>query len=256
MRFFASVVAPAAGLLVGAAILCASPSSAQATELSTDPPTDPNGPPPPPPPMPEPGTVGSPTPPPAPGSTAAQLEQADEEDTGVGLHFVYIQPEVGIGVSGIPSALTLGKDTGTPVGPLVGIGAGAELITFQVGGRLRTLITPHYNLWTIGGEFNYQPGSGRFWPRIGVAVGYAWANGWNSDICGTQCGLLDVSGIDVGLRAGLQYFVTSSVEIGADAGLDALFLKRKGIGGSPQFSSDESGTGFMAVATVHLGLHF
>jgi hypothetical protein len=252
MKLFASV---ATGLVIGAAILCAPP-IARATELSTDPPADPNGPPPPPPPMPPPGTVGSPTPPPAAGTTAAQLEQADEEDTGVGLHFVYLQPEVGVGFATIPTALTLGKDTGTAVGPVLGVGAGAELITFQIGGRLRTLITPHYNLWTVGGEFNYQPGSGRFWPRIGLAVGYAWANGFSTDLCGNQCGLVDISGFDVGLRAGLQYFVTSSIEVGADAGLDALFLKRKGIGGNAQFGNDESGTGFMGVAMAHVGFHF
>ena len=254
MRFFASGVAAILGLALASAS-----STALATELSTDPPpgTDPNGPPPPPPPMPDPGTVGSPTPPPVAGSTEAQLQQADQEDTGVGLHFVYIQPEVGVGIASIPSSL-LGKDAGTPAGPVFGIGAGAELITFQVGGRLRTLVTPHYNLWTVGGEVAYQPGSGRFWPRIGLAVGYAWANSFNTDICGTKevCDLVDISGIDVGLRAGLQYFVTSSIEIGADAGLDALFLKRKGINGNIAYASDESGTGFMAVAVAHLGFHF
>ena len=232
--------------------------SARATDLVPDgaPGTDPNGPPPVPVPMPDPGTVGSPTAPPPQGSTAAQLQQASEQDTGVGLHLAYVQPELGFGAVNLGSGTT-GADLGTATGPTFGVGAGAEFITFQVGARLRTIVTPQFNLWTVGGEVYYQPGSGKFWPRVGLAVGYAWANQWNKDYCGGACALVDVSGIDIGLRGGLQYFLSPTIEIGADAGLDALFLKRQGVNGPNQaFVGDASGTGFAAVAVAHLGFHF
>lgn len=243
------------GFLASALLLAAG--SASATDLTPDPAGgDPNGAPPPPPPMPAPGTVGSPTPPPVAGSTAAALDQASEEDTGVGLHFVYIQPEIGVGLVSIPKALTGGTDTGTPTGLGFGLGAGVELITFQLGGRLRALTTPQYNLWTAGGELAYQPGSGRFWPRFGLNVGYAWANHWNKDLCGSACDLVDISGIDVGARAGFQYYVSSNIEVGLDGALDLLFLKSKGLGGSQAFNTDQSGTGFMATALAHIGFHY
>ena len=137
------------------------------------------------------------------------------------------------------------------------MGAGAELITFQLGARMRAITTQYFNLWTVGGEFNYQPGSGRFWPRVGLAVGYAWANHWNQGICGNFCDLVDVSGVDVGLRAGVQYFVAPTVEIGADLGLDALFLKRKAISGNAfGYDQGSSSTGYMGVAMAHIGFHF
>ena len=233
-------------------VLAAGP--ARATDLVPDG-SDPNGPPPPPPPMPDPGTVGSPTAPPPPGSTAAVLEQASDEDTGVGLHFVYIQPEIGLGVANLGSATSNGGDLGTAAGPAWGVGVGAEFITFQIGGRLRNIFTPNFNLWTVGGELAYQPGSGKFWPRIGLGVGYAWVNHTTTDWCHNFCDLVDIHGIDVGLRGGLQYFITSSLEVGADVGLDALILKRAATNASPDFASDGSGVGFAAVAVAHLGLH-
>ena len=248
-------------LLVAASACCAAiafaPATAGATDLSTDS-GDPNGAPPPPPPMPTPGTVGSPTPPPPAGSTAATLQESSDQDTGVGLHFVYIQPEVGYGVTNLGSGATGNVDLGTPGGPVFGLGAGAELITFQLGGRLRMMPTKYFNLWTVGGEVAYQPGSGRFWPRIGLAAGYAWVNGFDRQLCGNFCDLVDVSGLDLGVRAGFQYFVTPTIELGLDGGLDALLLKRKGINGNPipDWRDDGSSTGFLAVAMAHVGLHW
>jgi hypothetical protein len=240
-----------------ATLLLAVAGPARATDLTTDPAGgDPNGPPPPPPPMPDPGTAGSPTAPPPPGSTAAVLAQASDEDTGVGLHFVYIQPELGFGVANLGSATSNGSGLGTSAGPAWGLGLGAEFITFQIGGRLRNIFTPNFNLWTVGGELAYQPGSGKFWPRIGLGVGYAWVNHTTTDWCHGNCDLVDVHGIDVGLRGGLQYFVTSTIEVGADVGLDALIMKRAATNVADQnFTSDGSGVGFAAVAVAHIGFH-
>jgi hypothetical protein len=247
------LVAVAGTLLLSACLV----GSATATELTPDAPGDPNGPPPPPPPMPPadgPGGVNAPP----PGSTAAMLDASAKEDTGVGLHLLYLQPEVGFGWS------TLGNTVNdstyrSGAGPMLGVGAGLEFITFQLGGRLRSLMTPNYNLWSAGGEIAYQPGSGRFWPRIGLAVGYAWGSNFPADVCGGSCGVHDIKGLDIGLRGGLQYFVTSKIEIGADLGLDALMLKRRaitGYTGPGDLQNEASGTGFMAVALVHLGLHY
>jgi len=249
-------VGPVGVALTTLVVMVAFAGTAGATDLTPDSSgADPNGAPPPPPPMPEPGTVGSPTAPPPAGSTAAVLQQASDEDTGVGLHLFYLQPELGFGVANLGSSTT-GRDLGTTSGPAIGFGAGAEFITFQLGGRLRNIFTPNFDLWSLGGELNYQPGSGKFWPRLGLSVGYAWVNHWSTDYCGASCALVDVHGIDVGARGGFQYFVTSSLEVGADAGIDALFLKRPSINTlDPNFSGDGSGTGFSAVAMVHLGLH-
>ncbi len=226
---------------------------------------DPNGPPPMPPPMPAPGQPGSVAPPPAAGTTEAHLNQSQAEDNGIGLKLFYVQPEIGLGWATLGGAIPSPQSSmidyskyRTGAGPTFGIGAGAEFITFQIGGRLRMLSTSNYNLWNLGGEVMIQPGSGRFWPRFGVAVGYAWANAWKDELCSGACGLLDVSGVTVGARGGFQYYVSKTVEIGLDATADLLFLKRDSINAvnsPPAFAQESSGTGVAIAALGHIGVH-
>lgn len=248
-----SVLALGASALLALAISA----PAQAQDLTTDG-SDPNGAPPPPPPMPSSGQPGSPTAPPPPGSTAAHLQKSTEEDTGVGLHFVYIQPEIGVGFASLGGALPdVAKDYRSGVGASIGLGAGLEFIAFQLGGRLRYLPTSHFDLWSAGGEIAYQPGSGRFWPRIGLGVGWAWTKGFDQKMCGTFCGAVEAKGLDVGLRGGFQYYVSSHVEIGADVTLDALFLTRPAtLAGDAAYQKEGSGTGFSAALLAHAGFHY
>jgi len=248
---------------LSAAVLSVFALSAGATELTPDSPSsDPNGPPPMPPPMPAPGAPGSAAPPPAAGTTEAHLGQSDTEDNGIGLKLFYVQPEIGFGWASIGGSIPLPASSSqdfskfrSGAGPMLGLGVGAEFITFQFGARLRTISTPSWNLWNAGGEVMYQPGSGRFWPRIGVSVGYAWAARFDEAMCGAACGLLDVSGLSVGLRGGFQYYVTKTIEIGADATLDYLKLSRPGINGNNIYSDDGSGNGGMFGLLGHVGMH-
>lgn len=255
---------PTAWGLAALAVLALS-SAASATELTPDQPggADPNGPPPMPPPMPAPGAPGSVAPPPAPGTTEAHLQQSDKEDSGVGLKLFYLQPEIGVGWASIGGTIPV-PSTPQPydfssfrsgTGTMLGLGVGAQMITFQLGGRLRTISTEHWNLWNVGGEVMYQPGSGRFWPRFGLNVGYVWAAGFKNEVCAGSCGLLDVSGLSVGARAGVQYFLTKNLEIGADATLDYFKLSRPAINGNAVYSSDGSGNGGMLGILGHIGLH-
>lgn len=258
------------GIALVAALFVLAPMSAGAQDLTPDDPNDPNGPPPAPPPMPPPGQPGSVAPPPPAGSTEAHLQESTEQDNGMGLKLFYIQPEVGFGYATLGNALpdNAGAVTinGTPVandgskyrsgsGLALGLGAGFEFITFQLGGRLRMISTGNYNLWNAGGELMYQPGSGRLWPHIGLTVGYAWAANWKDEICIGKCALLDVHGLSVGARGGVQYFVTKQIEIGADATLDVLMLSRPSINLDPVYGQDGSGTGVALGVLAHLGVH-
>lgn len=247
------------GFGLGLFVLALSP-AASATELNTE--SDPNGPPPMPPPMPPPGQPGSATPPPAAGSTEAHLAKSDVEDNGIGLKLFYVQPEVGFGFA------TLGGAMPTPAvsnvdfskyksgaGPAFGLGVGGEFITFQLGGRLRTISTPHWNLWNAGGEVMYQPGSGRFWPRFGINVGYSWTARMSEEICPGCAGSIDIGGLTVGARGGVQYFITKHLEVGADATFDYMSLRRSAMLGNPAFGTDGNGSGVMLALMGHIGLH-
>lgn len=236
--------------------------SAFATELNTDG-SDPNGPPPMPPPMAAPGQPGSATPPPVAGSTEAHLAKSDVEDNKIGLKLFYLQPEIGFGFASLGSALpsppTANIDYSkykSGVGPVFGLGLGAEFITFQIGARLRTMSTPRFNLWNAGGELMYQPGAGRFWPRFGVNVGYAWTARFADETCQPGCaGDISIGGLSVGARGGVQYYVSSNIEVGADATFDYMALRRSAMVGHPIFGQDGSGSGVMLGLMGHVGLH-
>jgi hypothetical protein len=245
------------GSVALAALALLLPVGAHAQELQTDG-SDPNGAPPPPPPMPSAGQPGSVAPPPPPGSTEARLKESTDKDTGVGLHFVYLQPEIGIGTAMLGGVLPdSAKDFRSGTGAVLGVGAGLEFIAFQLGARLRYMPTSNFNLWTVGGEFAYQPGSGRFWPRIGLGVGWASATGFGQNMCSTYCGSIDVKGLDVALRGGVQYYLTPHWEIGGDFSLDALFLKRAGITvADTSYEKDASSTGVAAALFGHVGYHY
>lgn len=238
-------------------------SSASATELTPDGSGDPNGPPPMPPPMPAPGTPGSATPPPAAGSTEARLAASDAQDNRIGLKLFYLQPEIGFGFASLGAAMPSPNVANVDYskyksggGPLFGLGLGAEFITFQVGARARTISTPQWNLWNVGGELMYQPGSGRFWPRFGINVGYSWAARFSDEICQPGCASsIDVGGLSVGARGGVQYFVGSNFEVGADLTFDYLSLRRSAIMGHPIFGQDGNGSGVMLGLMGHVGLH-
>lgn len=234
---------------------------AAATELSTES-GDPNGPPPMPPPMPPPGQPGSATPPPPPGSTAAHLAKSDVEDNGIGLKLFYLQPEIGFGYASLGGAMPTPAIANTDytkytsgAGPMFGLGLGAEFITFQLGARARTISTPQWNLWNVGGEIMYQPGAGRFWPRFGINVGYSWAARFSDEVCPGCKSSVDIGGLSVGARAGVQYFIAKNFEIGADATFDYLSLRRSAINGHPIFGQDGSGSGVMVGLMGHVGLH-
>lgn len=254
----------AAGVAAALLLVVAPASPASATELTPDPApaADPNGAPPMPPPMPAEGQPGSTAPPPAAGTTEAHLATSDVQDNGIGLKLFYVQPELGLAWA------TLGNAIPTPAvasvdysqfrsgsGLSLGLGAGAEFITFQVGGRLRTMSTPHWNLWNAGGELLFQPGSGRFWPRFGVSAGYAWATKLDQAMCGAACGSVDISGLSLGLRGGFQYYLGKNLEVGADATLDYLRLSRPAVSGNAAFGADGSGAGVMLGVLGHVGLH-
>jgi hypothetical protein len=253
----ASLSHPRFAALAFATLASFAPAVAFAQDLQTDG-SDPNGAPPPPPAMPPPGQPGSVAPPPPPGSTQQKLQQSTEQDTGVGLHFVYLQPEIGFGVAGLGGSLPdSAKDSRTAVGPVFGLGGGFEFIAFQLGARVRYMPTSKFDLWSAGGEIAYQPGSGRFWPRIGLGVGWAWAKNFDAAKCGLFCSESESKGLDLGLRGGVQYYLTPHIEIGADVSLDVLFLSRSGLPvPNVEYATDGSGTGYSATVFGHAGFHF
>ncbi len=253
-----------------ALLLVVCPASVRAADLVPDP-ADPNAPPPVPPPMPEPGQPGSATPPPPPQSTEAHLDKSGQQDNGIGLKLGYVQADIGVGWATLGGALPSGEwaEVGKPGsninyddhrsggGAAFGIGAGLEFITFQAGARFRALSTSSFNLYNIGGEVALQPGSGRFWPRFGLNVGYVWAGGFKDAMCAGYCGLIDVSGVNIGARGGFQYFIGKNIELGADATADVMFLKRGAINGQrAEIGGDQRGTGVQLALLGHVGFHF
>jgi hypothetical protein len=112
---------------------------------------------------------------------------------------------------------------------MFGLAAGAELIAFQVGAAYSHLSTNDFTIQSLVAEAAYAPIHGRFVPRIGLAAGYAWVGTSFPAVTDVGAGTRiappsGIGGLDFGVRVGASYFVTSSIDIGLDFSLDALFL--------------------------------
>jgi hypothetical protein len=206
----------------------------------------------------------------ASNSTVQKLDESQKySDSGRALQFFYIEPSVGVGFTTIGSVIPnttviTVNGTSTPVdlthyrsgfGPVVEIGAGVEFIVFQAGLRYRRTMIGNYAANQLGGEVMYQWGSGKWWPHLGASLGYAWISDWNNDFCAqlsAGCNNLSVNGISVGVRGGVQYFVTKELELGANLTGDAMFLHRNAFVSLPNEASD---TGLAIALVVSAGLH-
>ena len=211
------------------------PSTAFAQDVRPPPPMDPNA-------------QGSPAPQP-PTPTTARLTAAEREDNGRDLEYFYMTGGGGIAVVGLETlkaAGTMGRTAGA--GPMLDLGLGARLLFVTVGPRLRFSALPRYDLWQIDGEVALHVPVGPIDGYLGLHGGYAFASFGDTGLSGT----LKVRGLDVGLQAGVDYYLSPRFSIGGELGGEILFM------GASYGSSEShaSAVGFAGRLGAHAGLHF
>jgi hypothetical protein len=208
--------------------------------------------------------------PPAPAApqvsaTQRELEQAQENDSGRGLEFVYFEAEGGAELASLDAISKTGslvpstsKTSG--FGPLFGASSGLRLLYFTVGPRFRFAHTNDWDLWTLNLDFGWRVPLGRLEPHGEMGAGYARV-GHSADQVADVFPNVTVSGFDIRLGAGVDYFPTNVFSIGATVDLDFLRLSRGRVAPlrantGADFTTDASSLGLGVNACAVVGLHF
>ena len=199
---------------------------------------------------------------PAPASTS------DGEDSGRTLEFFYARA----GVGGAYASLDALSGTGlqlrnlSGVGRALEVGFGARLLIMTIGPRARALVLSNATLWQLGGELALRVPVGRWDPHVGLQGGYTFGQKPREDIeCGRPTcdgsGDVGISGGDVAIAGGVDYYVTPMFSLGADLAAMMLLLSRDaapqpGLPPQPALNDAASMTGFGLKLGAHAGVHF
>jgi len=224
--------------------------------------------------------AGGLTPPPPEGENAESakteenLAEADNEDSGRGLEFVYLNVEGGVENLGLQTLHANGlvptNVATSATGPVFGAGVGLRLLFLTVGPRFRLAHFSQYDLWTLGAEVGLHIPLGSLEPYFVLGGGYASLGAFNADDFGPSSNDVAVRGYDIRAGGGLDYYVTPVFSIGANVTGDILGLARPGVvqslqsgtgtvtknGADTVLAVDGSSLGLGVTGTIVLGLHF
>ena len=206
-------------------------------------------------------------PPPQPSPTQFTLEAAQEQDSGRGLEFVYFHVEGGLEFAGLDAitksgALIPSDSKSSSIAPLVGFASGLRLLYFTVGPRFRFAHASDWDLWTLNLDFGWHIPLGRVEPHGEMGAGYARVGHSADALLGAARGVA-VSGFDVRLGGGFDYYPTNVFSIGATVDLEFLRLARSSVAILPTdppaaaaFRTSASSLGLTVTACAVAGLHF
>jgi hypothetical protein len=207
--------------------------------------------------------------------TEENLQKADQEDSGRGLEFFYVNVEGGVQHLGLQTLhannLTdAAVAASTQTGPMFGAGLGVRLLFITIGPRFRLAHFGDFDIWTLGGEVGFHFPLGNFEPYFDVGAGYASLGSFNGKNIANDA--VSVHGYDIRGGGGFDYYLTPVFSVGANVSVDLVGLTRPGVNpqainptltASPQGSSgtvnyaaDGSSLGMGVSGTAVLGLHF
>ncbi len=246
-------------------------------------PPPPGAPPPPPPPAPEGPSAGGLTAPPpidttadSRGETERDLDEAEEEDSGRGLTWFYVNAQGGFQHVGLEtfavdeSNLTAGLATTEASGGFYGVGLGAQLLFLRIGPRFRHGFFPDWQMFSIGGELGIRIPIKFMDLHFDLGGGYV-ALGSLGGALASQSDAIDVNGGYGRIGGGLDFFIGEIFSVGPFVSWEFMGLTRPGV--DPTEVPDEcesdpdaarecalarEGSGFGSAITVGgmLGLNF
>lgn len=167
--------------------------------------------------------------------TEKELDDSEEDDTGRGLTWFWIEAEGGFQHVGLEtfevdqSNLTAGFVPTEASGGYVGAGLGARFLFLTIGPRGRVGFFDDWQLYSVGGELGFRFQLGIVEPHFELGGGYA-ALGSFSDALG---GIDDASSVDGGygrVSGGLDFLIGSVFNVGLGASWEFMALTRPGIG--------------------------
>ncbi len=190
------------------------------------------------------------------------LQQADREDSGRGLEFVWLNGEVGVTHLGLGAikekdfnqeGIYQLKSTSFTAGAAFGV----RLLFFTLGARFRWGTAYAFKHVTIDAEGAVHFPFGALEPYGGIGVGYArvydFVRVTADNVSPTPFKEQPAVGLDARLFGGLDYYFTSMFSLGANVSGDVLFLSHSA---ETPTATDASSIGLGVTATAVAGLHF
>lgn len=198
-----------------------------------------------------------------------------------GLEWVWVNGEVGVEFANLRrfdanlDTLTVGLTPSSGVGPAAGLGVGVRFvfITLGVRGRVGAMQSSGgaWQLWTLDAELGLRIPLKRVEPYLTLAGGYAATGNFGYAVAGLGSGL-DVSGANLRLGAGIDFYITRAFSVGGNVSGEMLILARRGVplrdlAAAKQIGSiddakarvlESNGTSFGGALTFSavVGLHF
>jgi hypothetical protein len=202
------------------------------------------------------------------GEQQKQLEQADKEDSGRGLEWIWLNAEIGgqhLGLETFKANQLLDPELvkATQTGLLYGAAVGIRLLVFTAGVRFRLGSFSEWQLWTLNAEGGFRIPIGSLEPYVTVGAGYASLGAFSTSAPASS--KADVRGVNARIGAGLDYYLSNTFSVGANFSGDVLFLSRKAVAGASESTSGNeaavyakagSSIGAGATLTAVVGLHF
>jgi len=195
--------------------------------------------------------------PPPSGSTAATLAEADRSDSGRGLEFIYVEPELGaeyVGLNALHSGLYLlpADASSSGFGLVAGGAAGVRLLFFTAGPRFRFVHFSDFDLFTIDLELGWRVPLGSLDVYGMLGGGYAWLT--------QSVPRPKVDGYNFRLGGGADYYFTNVLSLGGRLSVDLQRLQTRLPAAGPSGMITESvptyGLGLGLTASIIAGLHF
>jgi hypothetical protein len=205
-----------------------------------------------------------------PSATQRRLEEAERADSGRGLEFFYFD----VGGGGQLAALTALSQSGTLVpasdkttafGPYFAAGAGLRLLFLTIGPRFRYAHFTDWDLWSLNLDLGWRIPLGSLEPYAMLGGGFSKLGRSAEGVTGI--GDVSVTGFNVRLGGGVDYYVSNVFSVGGTLQAELMRLARGATSAPPPspsdpnatpspFASDASGLGLVVSAGAVLGLHF
>ncbi|HTM46931.1 MAG TPA: hypothetical protein VL137_18370 [Polyangiaceae bacterium] len=212
------------------------------------------------------------------GDAERRLEQADQQDSGRGLEWVWLNGEIGFEAASLQALKShrlldgvIVKDSAA--GITYGGGLGVRVIALTLGLHFNYGNFAEWDLWSLGLQGGFHIPLGHLEPYVTAGAGYSRVGALRDKAITTSVRGSDVNidGFNVQLGGGLDYYVTPRLSVGAALSGNFLALYRSqvsgiapaalaGAGSAAQtnalYNSKGSSLGLAFSACANIGLHF
>lgn len=191
----------------------------------------------------------------------AELEHADQADSGRGLEYVWLSGDVGLTVMDLApfsrGAIFPGHEE-SGAGVAYGGGIGARILYFTVGVRVHGMSLNAYSAWTVLGELGVRLPLGRLEPFGRVGLGYLGTGPVSANGAEASAG-----GFASRWSAGADYYFSDAFSLGLELSLDLASVSRGALdpalldnGDQSPYAAGASALSISGSSLLNVGFHF